>query len=284
MDEIFEDTGLESKLESLKDTDTTDKVENQAEDDMIERLAKLRESPMCVEDHSHMDMVGEKEVDIDNKQITKKKDEQSCEQRNESQNEKAEKITISHEYREKEARGPCKIKAKTTCAQCQSDECASLFETKNIALVKCNKGNGSCETIKGSKSEGPAIRNLLDAEKWHDQGSSSHIKIMPHYRAAEERGRKYKIISIINNSIVDVIVDSGSFKSILHADLAKEIGLSVKQREPIRAKSATGPLIIEEEAEATLDVGIISFSIKFAIVHSDSYDKDMVILIYYFSS
>ena len=155
---------------------------------------------------------------------------------------------------------------RVQCKQCNQIDCIDVCKDGTHLIAPVQSTNSSLSQnplarISSDRTDGPPIKNLTSVNHWPTtsdeyplslQRESMHID-KSHY----EHGSKFKIVTIINDSICLMNVDSGSFISCLSEEKAREIGLSVFPVKEIKARAASGIMRITKGAFADVDMGIL---------------------------
>ena len=91
-------------------------------------------------------------------------------------------------------------------------------------------------------------------------------------------GEKYRLVAIINDQTTDILVDSGSFVTLMSSATAQRLGLSVYKTEPIYACSATGPIRLDQQAKVKLDLGVVAVHVTFSIITDNRFSDSLILL------
>ena len=167
------------------------------------------------------------------------------------------------------------VKIRAICRQCHSTSC----ETFKQSLTMLSIDKTECNPVKSYKHQSltplgkqKSIRNLWETHKWPRRIENTQIREQPFFRAKKSEGARYSAVIVINNTILDAQVDTGSFASCMSRRLAQSLGLPITKSEPIWAKTASGRTQFCHTTHAQTDFGTFSADVTYSIATDESWD------------
>ena len=281
--------GMRSRLEG-EEQHTTDMAELQTRLEAL--LQKIKsDNIQTVEDHPKGNTIPNRDQSYDI-QETGKTDEQTKGKETISTRVRQGKQSVqeSHSWsKEKTSTKTAKTTTKTVCTQCQASDCEKV--DKNLVLPirtppsdkdwhppqKEKRWASKTPTRKGRR--GSPLRNVIESDKWSMDSYNRDTRVMPQITVPEtSKGSKFKLVACIKDTILEAMIDSGSYTSLMHERQASRIGLTLVEMKPIKAKAATSQIILRKNAAAKLDLGTCSVPVVFSIISSELWDEEMVLI------
>ena len=167
------------------------------------------------------------------------------------------------------------MKIKAICRQCHSSTCEQFKQKLTMLSIDktvCNPIESCKHQVLTPIGRQGSLRNLWETHKWPIRHDDNQIREQPHFQAKKGEGARYSVVIIINNTILDAQIDSGSFASCMSKRMAQKLGLHVKESEPIWAKTASGRTQFCHTTHAQTDFGTFSADITYSIATDESWD------------